>query len=67
MKGKVLDFDSKQYRHYLRDNGSLSIYSKQWKEQINPIRGTAVDFESALISKRLPSISMHLSQHKPTY
>ena len=47
MKGKVLDFSIQSNTGIiLGDNGSRYPFSgQQWKEQINPIRGTAVDFE----------------------
>ena len=47
MKGKVLDFSIQSNTGIiLGDNGSRYPFTgQQWKEQINPIRGTAVDFE----------------------
>lgn len=47
MKGKILDFFIQDNTGIiLGDNGSRYPFSgQQWKEQINPIRGTAVDFE----------------------
>lgn len=47
MKGKVLDFSIQGNTGIiLGDNGSRYPFTgQQWKEQINPIRGTAVDFE----------------------
>lgn len=47
MKGKVLDFSIQGNTGIiLGDNGLRYPFTgQQWKEQINPIRGTAVDFE----------------------
>ena len=47
MKGKVLDFSIQGNTGIiLGDNGLRYPFTgQQWKEQINPVRGTAVDFE----------------------